>query len=182
MLGPVVFLTLARAVWDQKTAWVAVQVFFSEYSTFIKSLYNTNMTRESWTRHGSTWASAMLPNTKTDWTEAKKVPPLSAAAPAICEQMLRSVLAAHNQAAGCSSAQTLLQPLIHSKENNRTRISEDNIKAGQGHIWSMNDLKVLRHLGHQLKHLLTPPLLSLHCPSVNNSSCPKAGGGVAFAF
>ena len=124
----------------------------------------------------------MLPNTKTDWTEAKKVPPLSAAAPAICEQMLRSVLAAHNQAAGCSSAQTLLQPLIHSKENNRTRISEDNIKAGQGHIWSMNDLKVLRHLGHQLKHLLTPPLLSLHCPSVNNSSCPKAGGGVAFAF
>ena len=124
----------------------------------------------------------MLPNTKTDWTEAKKVPPLSAAAPAICEQMLRSVLAAHNQAAGCSSAQTLLQPLIHSKENNRTRISEDNIKAGQGHIWSMNDLKVLRHLGHQLKHLLTPPLLSLHCPSVNNSSCPKAGGGEAFAF
>ena len=124
----------------------------------------------------------MLPNTETDRTEAKKVPPLSPAAPAICEQMLRSVLAAHNQAAGCSSAQTLLQPLIHSKENNRTRISEDNIKAGQGHIWSMNDLKVLRHLGHQLKHLLTPPLLSLHCPSVNNSSCLKAVGGEAFAF
>ena len=49
-------------------------------------------------------------------------------------------------------------------------------------MWSMNDLKVLRPLGHQLKHLLTPPLLSLHCPSVNNSSCPKAGGGGAFAF
>ena len=52
VLGPVVFLTLARAVRDQETAWVAEQI--SGYSEHIKSLYNTNMTGESWTRHGST--------------------------------------------------------------------------------------------------------------------------------